>query len=124
VKLVLQEENLDISQLLNTVVKPKVEKEGSSSKKNDLDAPLESAGSTMQIDAGNGSVSEMWKGTTAQQVVEHFGLDRNSDNMLGAIQNLFVAISCQKKQTGVIGPRQFITKLKQENGYPLLIRNL
>jgi hypothetical protein len=124
VKLVLQEENMNVDQLLETAVKPKEQYEGNATKKNDLDAPLESAGSTQQVDAGASNVSDMWKGTTAQQVVQHFGIDNNSDNMLGAIQNLFVAISSQKKQTGVIGPRQFITKLKQENGSPLLIRNI
>lgn len=81
-----------------------------------MGVPLESSDSNVQIDAAVRQVPDVWAGSSIDQIVQHYSIEGNSDNMLDAIQNLFVAISNQKKQVGVIGPRQFITKLKQENG--------
>ncbi|KAJ3016240.1 hypothetical protein HKX48_004151 [Thoreauomyces humboldtii] len=41
--------------------------------------------------------------------------EQDRDNLLAALQSLFVRIAGQKKKTGVIGPQQFVLILKREN---------
>jgi hypothetical protein len=81
----------------------------------ELDEPIKS--SRLSVGETNGKDSESWNGTLVRRTIELFKFNSLSDaTLLGCLQNLFVAISTQKKRSGVMGPRQFVTKLKQENG--------
>ncbi|KAH6562365.1 hypothetical protein BASA62_009209 [Batrachochytrium salamandrivorans] len=58
----------------------------------------------------------IWSGSHISSVLEKITFNEDMDNtMLHAMQELFSAISSQKKQSGVFSPRQFISKLKEEN---------
>ncbi|KAL5039244.1 hypothetical protein BDV3_002622 [Batrachochytrium dendrobatidis] len=58
----------------------------------------------------------IWTGTRIASVVKKLPYSENAQNsILHAMQELFVAISTQKKRTGVFSPRYFISKLKEEN---------
>ncbi|KAL2919671.1 hypothetical protein HK105_200585 [Polyrhizophydium stewartii] len=58
----------------------------------------------------------VWAGSRIAAVLEGQAFDEaNSETLLGALQDLFLAISAQKKRTGVFAPRQFVAKLKAEN---------
>ncbi len=86
---------------------------------NQEDAPLEGSGNAVQIDSSlkNAADSNPWAGSVVDSIATQFKVEEQlSDTPFAALQTLFKAISGQKKQVGVIGPKQFITKLKQENG--------
>jgi hypothetical protein len=81
----------------------------------ELDAPLQSVNTSTDL-YNNRFSRQVWDGTAARKVAQHLKLDNPETTLLSAIQNLFVTISSHKKQKGVIAPKAFITKLKQENG--------
>ncbi|KAJ3272942.1 hypothetical protein HDV01_005139 [Terramyces sp. JEL0728] len=114
-KSVALENNIDISLLVPNSTNQRVPSTTNMPSKKELDAPLE--GSFVGSVQDNSKKStEIWNGTTMDALVNKLGLDGSqNDTILGALQNLFLSISTQKKQTGVMGPKQFITKLKQEN---------
>jgi hypothetical protein len=114
IKLIVEQEKIDTTQLQGFKTQNEIPQ--ILVKKNELDMPLEGAGSNVQVDSVSTQVADIWNGTKIDQLVQQYSINANSDNILCSIRNLFIAITNQKKQMGVIGPRQFITKLKQENG--------
>lgn len=62
-------------------------------------------------------LKRVWATSPLSALLEGHAFDsEHSDNLLTALQDLFLQISSQKKRLGVIAPKQFITKLKAENG--------
>ncbi|KAI8900526.1 hypothetical protein BC833DRAFT_581643 [Globomyces pollinis-pini] len=82
----------------------------------DLDAPLESAISgSAQVESSR-RLDDVWAGTNIGQLMAGLNEDVDPSNtLLGTLQNLFSSILNQKKQCGTFQPKQFVTKLKQEN---------
>ncbi|KAJ3370551.1 hypothetical protein HDU91_006140 [Kappamyces sp. JEL0680] len=117
-KLVAYEEALNLSQFSALAVEGEAADQTSAlPARRDLDAPLEGAGNAIQVETNTKSKeTSTWTGTLVDSIVSQFPDDQElSDTLFAAIQTLFSAISSQKKQVGVIGPKQFMTKLKQEN---------
>lgn len=56
----------------------------------------------------------IWDNTPVQSFAKQNQFTKDP-TLLFCLQNLFLAISSHKKQRGVIAPKAFITKLKQEN---------
>ena len=94
-----------------------------------LDAPLEgSVQGSILVESSSKKDIDVWNGTNIEFLAASLHLQPSNDTLLDSLQNLFIAISDQKKQVGVIGPKQFITKLKESNGKfyfpPHLSRNI
>ena len=86
-------------------------------KRGELDAPLEgSIQGAVQVDSSTKKDVDVWAGTIIESIAAGLHLHPSNDTLLDSLQTLFSAISSQKRQVGVIGPKQFITKLKQSNG--------
>lgn len=86
--------------------------------RSNLDAPLEgNVAGAVQVNFSSGGKKDVdvWTGTLIESLVAGLHLCSSNDTLLDSIQSLFSAIASQKKQVGVIGPKQFITKLKQCN---------
>ena len=87
------------------------------SQNRNLDSPLEgSFQGSVQVDNESKKDTHFWNGTIIEAITANFHLQPRNNTLLHSLQNLFVTISTQKKQVGVIGPKQFITKLKESNG--------
>lgn len=93
----------------------------------ELDEPLNASRPSVTTDSSPNLKfsSEIWNGNPVQELLRFIkfesAADLTSQTLLGSLQNLFLSIATQKKKNGVIAPKQFITKLKLENGSKQLI---
>ena len=115
-KLVIAEENLNINEFHANSSTTVSEEFVAKKRLNNLDAPLESSTGSSS-DQSNVKNAGLWANTSIDELVSKIQIDSSlKDTLLGTLQTLFSAITGQKKQCGVLGPKQFMTKLKEENG--------
>lgn len=102
---------------------PKSHSRNDSKNYQELDAPLDGniQGAVVIDSHSSDSKGKSWSGgSPLEDLVSKFELDLEfQDTLFDSLQNLFIGISSQKKRIGVIGPKQFISKLKQSNGNTL-----
>lgn len=120
-KIVVSEQGLNLSQFQDSSTSVRVEEQKQVPRKQELDAPLESnLSGSFQVESKVKKEVDPWAGTLIDSILSKFAYDDAlNDTLLGSLQNLFSAITTQKKQIGVVGPKQFMTKLKEENGFPI-----
>jgi hypothetical protein len=116
--MVIDEEGLDLSKFHKTEDGRESLIASPTKRIMELDAPLESGtAGAIQVDGPNKKDANLWAGSVIESIVSKIAVDESlNDTLLGTLQNLFSVITSQKKQVGVIGPKQFMIKLKQENG--------
>ena len=51
-------------------------------------------------------------------------LSKRKENLLTCLSDLFSNIASQKRKTGVLAPKKFVTRLRKENGKNQLIVGL
>lgn len=49
------------------------------------------------------------------KVLSYKPLSKRKENLLSCLGDLFVSIATQKRKTGVIAPKKFVTRLRKEN---------
>ena len=60
----------------------------------------------------------LWTDTNYSKIAEKYQLETKSSDrtLLNELQSLFATISSKKKRIGVHGPKEFVGKLKSQNG--------
>lgn len=55
-----------------------------------------------------------------ENVLAYKAQQKKKENLLTCLADLFHSIATQKKKVGVIPPKKFISRLRKENGDPLI----
>jgi ubiquitin C-terminal hydrolase len=113
IKNVMLEDKVKVDELMASKNIVKDEPKSSSIKKLELDVPLESTINTT-IEVTNNE--DIWAGNNIKNISARLAIEsEQEETLLDTLQKLFSTISNQKKPVGVIGPKQFVTKLKEKN---------
>jgi hypothetical protein len=118
--MVLERENLRADSILKAVAATYRHNndQNIAAKRSNIYAPLDVPANAV---TENYHSSETWNESEIRQIALKLSLlNEENDTLLGCLQNLFESISTQKKPVGVVGPKNFVTKLKEANGKELL----
>lgn len=117
-KMEVTERRLDIKKLLNSknsVLQSNGPNQNASNSKRVSDS-LERSTSSLHADSSLKSNTDAWEKSQISLLVNKLDMDMSqNDTLLTSLQSLFISISNQKKKVGVMGPKHFIAKLKEQN---------